>query len=308
VSTVLGCDVSSYQGASINWTAAHAAGIEIAYVQISQGTGVVNPDAQSQIEGARAAGISVGAYHLCYPNLNTPQAEWAFFASHLGSLPVNLPNMLDDEIEINKAWVLTWLGLSGPLTLHYSDESYLAALGNLGYRQWTARPGYNGLYPGDYATQFASEAFAGFPGNVDLDYFDPGTSGGSDTDMILVQNPSGTADCYVVSAPFKFPIPDEASLNGWKACGVAFYGPGTMTLEAFDALITLTSLSQLVGPAGAPGAIGADGPPGSPGPQGVPGIVGPMGPVGPQGKTGSLPAKAKLSGTISGVTVNLSPD
>jgi hypothetical protein len=212
-SVVLGVDVSSYQGASINWTAAHAAGIEIAYVQISQGTGVVNPDAQSQIEGARAAGISVGAYHLCYPNLNTPQAEWAFFASHLGSLPVNLPNMLDDEIEINNAWVLTWLGLSGPLTLHYSDESYLAALGNLGYRQWTARPGATGLYPGDYATQFASRALAGFPGNVDLDYFDPSipTPTGA-PDMFWIKDP-GSPACYTFGGGYKCPIPDDPDLN-----------------------------------------------------------------------------------------------
>ncbi|HUY10583.1 MAG TPA: glycoside hydrolase family 25 protein [Candidatus Dormibacteraeota bacterium] len=170
---VRGCDISSYQGKAIDWAAAAGAGIKQAYVQISQGTGVVNPDAQSQIEGARAAGISVGAYHLCYPALNTPQSEYDYFMSHLGSLPVNLPSMLDDETKLDKAWVRTMLGLMGAPTLHYSDESYLKALGNLGYRQWTARPGATGLYPGDYATQFASAPLAGFPGDVDLDYFDP---------------------------------------------------------------------------------------------------------------------------------------
>ena len=226
MSTVLGCDVSAYQGATINWSAAHAGGIEVAYVQITQGTGVVNPDAAAQVEGARAAGISVGAYHLCYPNLNTPQAEYDYFKAHLGTLPVNLPPMLDDEIVVAKAWVLTWLGLSGPLTLHYCDENFLAQLGNLGYRQWTARPGATGLGPGDYATQFASKAFAGFSGDVDLDYFDPSapTPPEDDVATYIVQNPAGSADCYLwqQGSPFLLAIPDETTLNALIAQGYAW--------------------------------------------------------------------------------------
>jgi hypothetical protein len=128
-------------------------------------------------------------------------------------------------------------------------------------------------------------------------------------EMFIQQDPAGTADCYVISAPFKFPIDNEADLNGWKATGLVFYGPAAgITLEVFNSLITLTSLSQLVGPAGPQGAIGADGAPGAPGPQGQVGAAGPMGPVGPQGKPGSLPAKAKLTGSISGVTVSLESD
>jgi len=180
---VLGCDVSGYNhpgGAAIDWAAAYSAGVRRAYVQATQGTGVQNPYFHGDVAAARAAGIAAGAYHMCYPALNNPQAEVAYFRSYLGSAPVNLPAMLDDE-EMGgltwaalRSWVRSWFAIWGdPQALHYSDQSYLAALGNLGYRQWTARPGATGLHAGDYATQFASAPLAGFKGDVDLDYFDP---------------------------------------------------------------------------------------------------------------------------------------
>ncbi|MGB6771176.1 MAG: GH25 family lysozyme [Candidatus Dormiibacterota bacterium] len=212
-SVVLGCDVSAYQGGSINWAAAYGAGVRVAYVQFTQGTGVKNPYALTQVEGARAAGISVGPYHMCYPALNNPQAEVSYFRSYLGSAPVNLPAMLDDE-EMGgltwaalRSWVRSWFAIWGdPKALHYSDQSYLAALGNVGQPQWTARPGATGLHAGDYATQFASAPLAGFKGDVDLDYFDPGappkpTEEEDVNAMVIVVAEAGEAQYLFVPNP-----------------------------------------------------------------------------------------------------------
>ena len=272
---VLFVDVSAYQGSAINWAAVKSAGVAGAYVQVSQGTGVVNPDMLAQIEGARNAGIPVGAYHLCYPLLNTPQAEYDYFMSNLGSAPVNLPPMLDDEITIDKAWVLTMLGLMGPQALHYSDASFLAALGSLGYRQWTARPGATGLGAGDFATQYASASLPGFPGSVDLDYFNPAIlGGGAMCDQILRDPDDGS----------EYAMPEGTHLDAAQAAALTAAGvPMVTTLDGADvaALLTdsnansratiLAALAKLT--AGVPGPAGATGPAGPAGPQGAPGVT-----------------------------------
>ena len=186
-SVVLGIDISQYQhpnGAAINWAQVAGAGVKQVYVKATEGTGIQNPYFHADVADARAAGIDVGAYHFCWPALNTPSAEVDYFRSYVGAAPVNLPAALDDETQINRPWVLEWLSLWGdPGALHYSDQNFLTALGNLGYRQWTARPGATGLYPGDYATQFSSAPLSGISGGVDMDYFDPAGAGMTEAQM-----------------------------------------------------------------------------------------------------------------------------
>ncbi|HVB78297.1 MAG TPA: glycoside hydrolase family 25 protein [Candidatus Nitrosotalea sp.] len=186
-SVVWGIDVSAFQhpnGAAIDWAQVGLAGVKQAYIQASQGTGVLNPYFADDVAGARAAAIPVGAYHLCYPALNTPAAEVAYFRTAIAGVTLDLPAMLDDETKLDKAWVLSWFALWGDTkALHYSDASYLAALGSVGQPQWTARPGATGLYPGDYATQYASAPVPGIVGNVDLDYFDPAGAGMTEAQM-----------------------------------------------------------------------------------------------------------------------------
>lgn len=176
---VFGVDVSYWQGPSINWGQAHTAGVRVAYVQATQGTLYQNPYFALQVAGARAAGIKVGAYHMSHPSQNSPQAEFSYFTAAVGSTKLDLPPMVDDETmgslnwSQNVAWHQAFLSLCGAGALHYSDEYYLANMGPLG-RQWTARPAATALGSGDFAVQFSlGSGLAGFPGNVDLDAFNP---------------------------------------------------------------------------------------------------------------------------------------
>jgi hypothetical protein len=177
--TVLGVDVSSWQGDAINWAKAKAAGVRVAWVQASEGTTYRNPHFAQQVAGAGAAGILAGAYHMSHPAQNSPLAEYDYFKATVGATKLDLAPMVDDEtmggigFAANRNWHLTFLGLCGAGALHYSNVYYLENMGPLG-RQWTARPGADKLSPGDFAVQFSlGSSFPGFSGAVDLDAFNP---------------------------------------------------------------------------------------------------------------------------------------
>jgi len=246
-SVVWGIDVSAFQhpnGAAIDWAQVGLAGVKQAYIQASQGTGVLNPYFADDVAGARAAAIPVGAYHLCYPALNTPAAEVAYFRTAIAGVTLDLPAMLDDETKLDKAWVLTWFALWGdPKALHYSDASYLAALGNLGYRQWTARPGATGLYPGDYATQYASAPVPGIVGNVDLDYFDPAPKPKEEEMLMLfvakiTAGPNAGNTAYFVSNGMRFRwVQTPTQLGDIGLTGAVFNGGAAVETWAAGATV-----------------------------------------------------------------------
>jgi GH25 family lysozyme M1 (1,4-beta-N-acetylmuramidase) len=88
----VGTDVSGYQPANINWTAAKNDGDSFAWVKATEGTYYVNPNFTSQITGAAAAGVYVGAYHFARPSddpnitgANSADSEAAYFWSVAGS-------------------------------------------------------------------------------------------------------------------------------------------------------------------------------------------------------------------------------
>jgi hypothetical protein len=167
---VLGVDVSSNNG-PIDWAEAYKAGVRVAYVKATQGVTYRSPVYVSQVEGARRAGIAVGAYHFSEPASSSAATQWAYFKAWADTANTNLPPMVDDESEINKPWMLEFLKLAGPLALRYSDGYYLEVTGPLG-RQWTSRPGAKGLVAPDFATQISlGSSLAGFSGSVDVDYF-----------------------------------------------------------------------------------------------------------------------------------------
>jgi GH25 family lysozyme M1 (1,4-beta-N-acetylmuramidase) len=66
----LGTDVSGYQP-NVNWTAVKNGGLTFAWTKATQGTGYVNPYFVSQENGAKAAGIYIGAYHYATPSVDT---------------------------------------------------------------------------------------------------------------------------------------------------------------------------------------------------------------------------------------------
>jgi lysozyme len=102
--TIWGPDVSNYQhpgGAAINWSAVRANGARFAFVKVSEGSTYTNPYATTDIKGARAAGLYVGAYHFARPRLplSTAASDAKRFATQLGNVRVAgyLPPVLDME-------------------------------------------------------------------------------------------------------------------------------------------------------------------------------------------------------------------
>ena len=99
-----GVDVAAYQHpnrAAINWRRVARSGISFAMVKATEGTYYRNPYALSDLNAARAAGLSVGAYAFAIPNGNggrrgaIPQADYVL--SYLGPLAASVPVMLDIE-------------------------------------------------------------------------------------------------------------------------------------------------------------------------------------------------------------------
>lgn len=95
-----GVDVSNHQGV-IDWEAVAADGVDVAYVKATEGGDHVDRRIAANWEGARAAGIEVGAYHFF--TLCRPGAEQA--ANFLATVPAgaDLPPALDLELPGNCA-------------------------------------------------------------------------------------------------------------------------------------------------------------------------------------------------------------
>lgn len=96
-----GIDVSYWQQ-GINWLKVKAQGIAFAYVKATEGISRKEPEALSQANGAKGAGLMVGYYHFSHIDTDAPETEAIFFASVLSTLPkADLMPVLD--IETNKS-------------------------------------------------------------------------------------------------------------------------------------------------------------------------------------------------------------
>jgi lysozyme len=96
-STVLGVDVSYYQG-SINWSSVRAAGVGFAFIRVSDGIGKHDPKFASYWAGAKNAGLIRGAYQFFRPNQSvTAQAD--LMINSIGTLrPGDLAPVIDVEV------------------------------------------------------------------------------------------------------------------------------------------------------------------------------------------------------------------
>ncbi|MFT4151168.1 MAG: GH25 family lysozyme [Paracoccaceae bacterium] len=84
---VHGIDVSKYQP-PIDWRAAREAGVSFAFVKATEGGDRVDPALDAHWNGARAAGIPVGAYHFFYHcRPAAEQADWFIRNVPKGALP-----------------------------------------------------------------------------------------------------------------------------------------------------------------------------------------------------------------------------
>lgn len=91
-------DVSSMQGV-IDFKKVKEAGFRGVYVQSSRYSSTRDLPFQRNVDGAKSAGLAVGAYHFCSHN-SSPEKQAEFFhraCGGLGSNPGELPPMLDWE-------------------------------------------------------------------------------------------------------------------------------------------------------------------------------------------------------------------
>lgn len=92
---VHGIDVSRWQ-AEVDWAAVRAAGTRFAFIKATEGGDHIDPRFLVNWNGARAAGIPVGAYHFVYwCRPAHEQAMW--FVQHIPRDPDALPPVLDLE-------------------------------------------------------------------------------------------------------------------------------------------------------------------------------------------------------------------
>jgi len=95
--TVNGMDVSSYETVT-DWSAAHAAGIDFAFVRASDGTQYPDPKFASNWAGAKTAGVIRGAYQYFRPE-EDPIAQADLLLNATGPYqPGDLPPVLDLEV------------------------------------------------------------------------------------------------------------------------------------------------------------------------------------------------------------------
>lgn len=109
-----GIDVSRHQG-RINWPQVAASGITWAYCKASEGVGYTDPTYAENVDGARRAGIRVGAYHYCRPSGPYPATDAArevsWFADqhpHPGALDLT-PALDIEETDLDRKDTARWL-------------------------------------------------------------------------------------------------------------------------------------------------------------------------------------------------------
>jgi lysozyme len=79
----LGIDVSSYQG-GINWSSVHSDGVKFAYAKATEGTYFQDSTFNNNINNGKAAGVQMGAYDFCRPDLYCPSTEADYFWNKAG--------------------------------------------------------------------------------------------------------------------------------------------------------------------------------------------------------------------------------
>jgi len=203
---LLGIDVSSAQG-SINWASVHAAGVEFAFVQATEGNYFQDSGFKSYMVNGKAAGVRMGAAHFARPDVDTPSVEATYFWNFAGAYIKADGKSISPAVEFEvfnghvgestyTAWFNAWAAdVQAKTTNSLNPVIYVSACGGACYLDntilldgWIAN--YNGenLYTGtpwssctacnpwgsgvwDYWQVTDTGSIPGISGNVDLDAF-----------------------------------------------------------------------------------------------------------------------------------------
>ncbi|MCA1189158.1 LysM peptidoglycan-binding domain-containing protein [Saccharopolyspora sp. 6T] len=216
MASIPGIDVARYQGEP-DWAAVRGAGFAFTYIKATEGVGYVSPTLDSQLGGARGAGLVTGLYHFARPDTNSPQAEAADFAGQLartGSAgPGNLPPCLDMETEAADlgAWIKGFVdalrGHTGrnevvvyASSTWFSDKLATDSWVDPGVFLWVAHYGRPAGQPGFLTDRVAIHQHAS-DGKV------PGIAGDTDLNVSLVDLPVLTGGTEAPPAPPPPPAP-----------------------------------------------------------------------------------------------------
>jgi len=94
-----GIDVSHWQG-DIDWKKVKGDGIDFAFVKATDGNNWIDPNLKANASGANAAGLTVGVYHFArFGTVDEAKKEADFFYKTVKNLPINLPLVLDIEVD-----------------------------------------------------------------------------------------------------------------------------------------------------------------------------------------------------------------
>lgn len=222
--TARAIDVSSWQhpnGEAIDFAKVKAAGVSGVWIKCTQGTTYTNPFFKGDYDGAKAAGLVVGAFHFATPSASTAEAESSHALSVCVGLDLELGLALDMEQLGTMAphdaapWSQEWLEAVAAvhvLAPFYTDQSLLGQIigAPWGFPLWIADP--SNTYVGTWwAKQTGSGPVDGVPVACDLDEI-------GNVRGINPAPPSGTAPAPAPapapSAPPAQPTAPAAPSNG----------------------------------------------------------------------------------------------
>jgi len=94
--SILGIDVSHYQG-SINWhEVARNGNVAYVYLKATEGTNLIDNTYRTNLSGCRRVGLKVGAYHFYIPNVD-PNVQFVNFRNCVNINEVDLIPIIDIE-------------------------------------------------------------------------------------------------------------------------------------------------------------------------------------------------------------------
>ena len=182
-----GIDVSGYQG-NIDWSKVAKAGIKFAMLKATEGNTITDSRFYTNVEGAQAAGIPVGAYHFfAASNRDEMIAECNYFLDTVKGIKLGMPLALDVEgkiLDIGKSVIVPLLQefcerveKAGYYVAIYASASVLKTTLNderlKPYDLWAAQwSSSEPNIPQSYGMwQYSNQGnVLGISGRVDLDY------------------------------------------------------------------------------------------------------------------------------------------
>ncbi|WP_052356711.1 GH25 family lysozyme [[Clostridium] dakarense] len=97
LNTIKGIDISNWSG-NIDFSQVASSGVEIVYIQATEGTYYIDPYLHEFYNGAKENGLKVGFYHFFNPGFSpTPNEQAQYFVNALGGLTPDARLVLDLE-------------------------------------------------------------------------------------------------------------------------------------------------------------------------------------------------------------------